>query len=175
MLWRIIGECGDVRMDPLVLKLGTIQFSRQVHVLAVLIPEVEPQPLLHKKLGESCVSRSGCLPLSKPEPRFSCRTLRSLFVVPPTPNRLQFGNYFATICANSSILNACTRSNIERIFKIWHQEKIPCFFSRLIFHSLYSMSVIYIGAYLWTKFEMVFVNRFSDVFSSVRHWSVLCN
>jgi len=40
-------------MDLPVLNLRTIQFSRQVHVLAVLVPEVEPQYLSHRRLGES--------------------------------------------------------------------------------------------------------------------------
>jgi hypothetical protein len=40
-------------MDPPVPNLGTIQFSRQVHVLAILVPEVEPQYLLHRRLAES--------------------------------------------------------------------------------------------------------------------------
>jgi hypothetical protein len=43
-------------MDPPVLNLGNIQFSRQVHVLAVLVPEVESQYLLRTRLGESRVS-----------------------------------------------------------------------------------------------------------------------
>jgi len=40
-------------MDPLVLNIGIIQFIRQVHVLAVLVSEVEPQYLLHMRLGKS--------------------------------------------------------------------------------------------------------------------------
>jgi hypothetical protein len=40
-------------MDPPALNLGTIEFSRKFHVLAVLVPEVEPQYLLHRRLGET--------------------------------------------------------------------------------------------------------------------------
>ena len=108
---------GDVSMDPPALNLGTVQFSRQVHVLVFLVPKVEPHT--------SCigrwvipVSRSGSLRLQRNETRFSGGTLRSLFVVPPTLTRLQRGNYFATICAKSSIANTCTKTKIHRIFKI---------------------------------------------------------
>jgi hypothetical protein len=43
----------NVSMDPPVLNLGIIQFSRQFHVLAVLVQEVKSQYLLHRRLGES--------------------------------------------------------------------------------------------------------------------------
>ena len=55
-------------MDPPVLNLGTIQFSRKVHFLAVLVPEVEPQYLLHKRLW---VGKAVCL----------CRDLNHDFLV----------------------------------------------------------------------------------------------
>jgi hypothetical protein len=102
----------------------------------------------------SPVCRSGCLPLPRSEPRFSGRTPRSLFVVSPTLTRLQLCNYFTTMRETSSTLHTCTKSNIHRIFKISHQEKTLCFVSRSMFHILYNMSAVYIGAYLRTKFEL---------------------
>jgi hypothetical protein len=124
-LCRNIGVC----WNPPIFNLGIIRLSRQFHVLAVLVQEVEPQYLLRRRLGESPDSvrifrrRANLLLLPRSEPRFSGRIPSSLFVVPPTLTLHQFRNYFATTRATSSILNTCKTSNLRRIFKLWQNSK----------------------------------------------------
>jgi hypothetical protein len=122
-----IEVCGDVRIDPPVLNLGTIQvITHQVHVLAVLVLEVEPQHLLHERLGE-LLSRSGCFAKQKISCR--CRELTTIsrsntrqpLRYTAIVTRLRLGNDLCTIRATSSVLHTCTRSNVHRTFKIWNQ------------------------------------------------------